>query len=114
MLSINSTGWLAYGLPYLLLYPEFACEGIEKGSAEYYEKCVPSYFCGEHAEISWEIVEDSTHTLDNWMSKYDLTCESPYLISSFGMSFFFGFFLGSFFLPSMSDKMGRKSIFLAV
>ena len=111
--SIGSTGWLVYGLPYLLLYPEFVCKGITTGTPEYYEKCVPSYFCN-HVEISWFVLKKSEHTLVNWISLYDLTCESPFLVSAFGMSYFFGFFVGSFFLPNMSDKNGRKSYFLAI
>jgi len=45
---------MVYALPYLFLFPEFDCEDIEYKSEEYYEKCIPSYFC-EHVDITWDI-----------------------------------------------------------
>ena len=113
ILAIGSTGYLAYGLPYLLMYPEFKCPGMETGSKEYYEKCNPEHFC-EDAEIDWVINYESEHTLNNWMMNWDLVCESSYLINGVGMSFFACYVFGSFFLPTMSDRMGRRSIFLVV
>ena len=90
------------------MYPEFTCPDFDLGSKEYYEKCNPEHFC-VHAEIEWYPNYESEHTLNNWMMNWDLICESSYLINSFGMSFFLGYVFGSFFLPTMSDKFGRRS-----
>ena len=110
---MGSTGYLVYGLPYLLMQPEFKCFGLEKGSKEWYEKCTVEAYCGaEGGEI--DIDYDSERTLNNWMMRYDLICESSYLINGFGMSFFFGYVIGSFLLPTLSDKTGRRSNFLAI
>ena len=95
------------------MYPEFGCEGMEPDSKEFYEKCNPQHFCDD-SEIDWYINYDSDHTLKNWMTNWDLICESNYLINGFAMSFFLGYVFGSFFLPTMSDRMGRRSQFLVI
>lgn len=51
-------------------------------------------------------------TLDNWIRKFNLDCASESVIGSFGMLFFFGFSIGSLFVARLSDKYGRKKIFL--
>ena len=56
-------------------------------------------------------MEDST-SLYNLTWKYNLHCSSQLLISSFGMLFFTGFAVGSFFIPANSDKYGRKLVLI--
>ena len=73
--------------------------------------CVPESFCLEENSIEWEII-DSDITLNNIITKFDLTCASPFFISQFGMAVFIGFTFGSFFLPKLSDDNGRKRYFL--
>ena len=58
--------------------------------------------------INWQIDSTSDVSLTNLMSKHDLVCASPLLISSFGMLYFAGWAFGSLFLPNLSDKYGRK------
>mmetsp|Transcript_16487 Transcript_16487/g.27995 ORF Transcript_16487/g.27995 Transcript_16487/m.27995 type:complete len:250 (+) Transcript_16487:334-1083(+) len=74
--------------------------------------CVPSYFCEEANGITYEVVEESQITLDNWIKKYDLICAKPIIISSFSMSYFVGFAVGSIFVPTLGDIYGRKKVFL--
>jgi MFS family permease len=50
--------------------------------------------------------------LDNWIKKFELDCASETIIGSFGMLFFIGFSLGSLIVARLSDKYGRKRIFL--
>jgi len=52
----------------------------------------------------WHIVEDSTITLDNWMKKWEMYCDSSFMIASVSMFFFIGFAIASLFIPALSDK----------
>ena len=57
----------------------------------------------------WHIVEDSSITLDNWMKRWSMYCDSKFVISSFSMFFFLGYAIASLFIPSYSDRQGRKN-----
>ena len=46
------------------------------------------------------------------MTKHDLICAKPFLISSFGMLYYAGYTFGSLFLPTLSDKKGRKNFYM--
>ena len=46
------------------------------------------------------------------MTKHNLICASKLMISSFSMSYYAGYAGGSFVLPALCDKKGRK-LFLA-
>ena len=43
------------------------------------------------------------------MKKWDMYCDSHFIIASFSMVYFLGFAIGSFFVPGLSDKHGRKN-----
>ena len=116
MLAMDSNGWIIYQLPYLLLFPKFNCfypngQPIPEDSPDYDTQCKPDYFCDSSNGISYTVDQDSRITLDNWMNKYDLICASPFVISSFSMSFFAGYAIGSVTLSSIPDKVGRKRIY---
>lgn len=119
MAGINSFGWIQYNLGYLLLYPDFECQVLENGSwinvdkdtDEYSVVCKPDCFCNNDT-MKWDVVEDSTITLNNWMTSWDLICSSHLSVSLFGMLFFIGFAAGQLILPPLSDKYGRKKIFM--
>ena len=51
-------------------------------------------------------------SLNNWVKQFDLECAGPFWISLFGVLFWAGFAIFSFILPPLSDKNGRKSLFL--
>jgi len=51
-------------------------------------------------------------SLDNWLQKYQLICASSLMISSFSMSFFTGFGLGSLVVPRFGDMYGRRRVLL--
>ena len=46
------------------------------------------------------------------MTKHNLICAKPILISLFGMLHYAGYTFGSFFLPNLSDKKGRRNFYL--
>ena len=116
LLGLQTSGGAALLLSsaFLLLYPEFECDGMDPGSDGFREKCNPSYFCN-HNEMkgTWHVVEGGERTLHNFMRNFDLTCSSNFLIGSTAMSLFLGFALGSMFLPALSYKYGMKMFFQA-
>ena len=46
------------------------------------------------------------------MYYYDIICESSLFISSFSMCYYIGFAIGAVVFPSLSDRYGRKKIYL--
>jgi MFS family permease len=61
--------------------------------------------------MKWTIEQTSSYTLDNYITRYNLVCADKLKISSVGMFFFLGMFIGNFFIPSMIDRFGRKKFF---
>ena len=47
-----------------------------------------------------------------WIEQYSLYCEDNTMIGLIGSSFFIGCFVGSFILPRLADKVGRKPMFM--
>jgi MFS family permease len=111
ILSMNSVGYLLYGLGYLLLYPRVKCfkDGMELTDPKDIKfMCQPQYFCNAQNGVIFETVTENQFSLDNWMVKYDMVCASPLMISSFSMVYFLGWTFGSLFLPQWSDLKGRR------
>jgi len=107
----NTTGYMIYNLAFLLLYPKFDCtysDGSPIPEANYADYCQPEYFCDASHDISYTIDWDATTSLKNWMTRFDLICASPLMISSFSMLYFFGLAIGSIFLPVLGDVIGRR------
>ena len=117
LLSINTNGWLIYGLSYLLLYPKYNCtypdgSEIPDDSDDYISYCNPQFFCANDA-YGWSIDWNDHNSLHNLTDKFNLNCASKLTISSLGMLFFGGFAAGSPFIPRMADVYGRKKVFWA-
>lgn len=102
-MCLSSGGYLIYHLEYLLLQPEYDCN-VE-------EECKPEVFC-KYEDFEPTVNWKSQTSLHNWVEKFDLKCANELLISSFGMTFFAGWTIGSFFVPQMGDKYGRKKVFI--
>jgi MFS family permease len=64
-------------------------------------------------DLDPQVVWDSEVSLHNWIEKFDLKCASHIVEASFAMVLFSGWMIGSFFVPQLSDKFGRKKIFAA-
>ena len=60
---------------------------------------MPSYFCNDSNNITWFKDSDDQFSLNNWIDRFELTCASPFIISSFSMFNFMGWALGSLFVP---------------
>ena len=110
---MNARYYVIYSLGYMTLYPKFVCAGIIEGSDDYSEHCKPSYFCEAANKIDWTIDWNAPTSLTNLMSKYKMYCDSSLLIGAFGSAYFAGYSLGSIIIPPISDKKGRKYVFLA-
>ena len=48
--------------------------------------------------------------LDNWNQKFDMTCSS-FQLEYFGLSMLAGVIMALLFVPSLSEKYGRKGVF---
>lgn len=51
--------------------------------------------------------------LENWVSQLGLLCQSDKAIGWLGSSYFLGIISTMVFVPILTDKYGRKSIFVA-
>jgi len=115
--SICASGWAVYGQSYLLLYPDYNCKYPSEtqywntNSSLYLEKCNREYFC-EHQDVEFIRDEESHHSLDNWIKKYNMDCTSHNIISLFGMLFFTGWAITSLIIPPLADIHGRKNIYV--
>ena len=50
--------------------------------------------------------------LENWVPKYSLLCRSKSEIGILGSAFFIGMITGLPWYPTLSDKIGRKKVFV--
>lgn len=60
------------------------------------------------AIIDWS----ETRSLYNWITWMDLDCESGITVGMFGTLYFAGFLISSLLCTPLSDKYGRKSMFI--
>ena len=97
LMICNSSGnCLVYNLVYLLLFPKYECINAlgESTPCKRLQTCQTTSFTEEL-------------TLENWVQKFDLRCESNLTIGSFGSIFFIGKVLGMIFLSHLGDSIGR-------
>ena len=57
--------------------------------------------------LRWEIDTEDERTLDNWVQKLNLTCESRQKIGWIGSAIFFGWITTLLVLPRLADLYGR-------
>ena len=64
--------------------------------------------------LKWRLQEKSDTYVDNWVhpNKFNLTCEAKSVIGSIGSVYFAGFAISAGIVPPISDKLGRKWIFI--
>lgn len=96
--SLNNV--FVYNLAYLFLPPEITCGGQECKLKDACENNIP-----------FQIVEDSSITLHNWMEDMDAYCYSGFKIGLFGSLSFIGFTIVSF-LMKLGDRLGRRNFML--
>ena len=98
-------------ISYMLKYPEFLVKNLSDTKAEYERLAYNEEFCDK---TKYSIVQDKSHSLDNWAYNFSLYCENDFY-GTFASSFIFlGGIVGTYVFSSLPDKYGRKPIFTLV
>lgn len=86
-------------LPFFVLFPQLKCPSEQPS-------CTRADYCTDPSRypIDW----DSHLSLENWLGKLDIYCESPYLIALMGSMYFVGAITSGLFVTRMADLHGRK------
>ena len=103
--------WLFYGLGFLELMPQFDCT-YPNGTVVY--DCVKEQICQgqKTAQLDYVVNYTNATSLHNWVEQYDLVCTDDFQIGLIGSMFFVGWCVTLLIVPLISDKKGRKWIFL--
>ena len=71
MFAINPSGYVVYGLGYLLLYPKYSCQQLINGIwvpiSSDSDNCKPDYFCHNKETLKFQRIDDDVVSLNNWM-----------------------------------------------
>ncbi|CDW72340.1 organic cation [Stylonychia lemnae] len=141
LLLYVSTSFIVYNFAYFQMSPRYKCTFTDPSSPEflYTSECTKEQICSadspnqvcmgdksinqvnsieiteqnkNHKLIKWDIQWDSTHSLKNWITWLNLHCADNYKIGMFGSLYFAGFLISCLIFPPLSDKYGRKDLFL--
>ena len=112
-MAMNSTGFFAYPLGYLIQQPTYECDFRAGVSIEDQLKlCDAKSICAKDARITgWSVDWDSEKSLHNWQDKLDLMCVPSWKVGLLGTCLFVGWASTLLWLPSFGDKYGRKKVF---
>ena len=104
-----SFAFIVFGLGYYELLPKFKCT-ID----DVYQTCSSKQICSgqDTPQIPYDIDYEDQYSLHNWVQQLDLICVKGATIGSIGSGFFLGWAAGCLVFPSLSNKIGRRSIFL--
>lgn len=58
-------------------------------------------------------MKDDEEYIDNWVEKWDMLCEPKWKIGLLGAICFVGVLISTAFVPLLSDKFGRKVVFVS-
>lgn len=103
---------IAYGLPYLLLYPIIDCNKSGKWEKDCKIEDVCDYDT-KSAKVPYAFDWNNQRTLHNLITDFDLLCASHFEIGFFAQAYFIGLMIMSAFTPYLQDKYGRWKIFLS-
>ena len=108
-MGISAINFWLYALGVFLQKPAYICTTSDDGLTS---TCSQDEICADTTPFSWEIDWTSGQSLNNWVSKFDLTCSSDLSQALPGMGYFLGMALTTTWLPALSDIYGRRTIFL--
>ena len=57
-------------------------------------------------------IKEDDEYINNWVEKWDMLCEPKWKIGLLGALAFFGVLISTAFIPVLSDKIGRKLIYI--
>ena len=107
---MNASAPVMLGLAFLEKEPDrYECHNPE---TDEWNECGVDEICDNNKDKSeYRPVHDDEY-IENWVEKYDLTCESKFKIGLFGSCFFVGVVSTLLVYPPLSDKYGRKIPYL--
>jgi MFS family permease len=109
-----STSFIAYNLGFLQMYPKYKCSTVDEiGQVTWEYDCPREKVCALKEASSWQVDWGEPHSLLNWITWLDYHCVDNVWIGLFGTLYFLGFFLGSLIFPPLSDRIGRRPVFLS-
>ena len=120
-LIVNEIDNVLFGMAFLELEPKhFECQETEHYTdseghdvaTETWRDCSKSEICEKgYDHDHYRAVHDDEY-LDNWVDKLELLCESKLKIGLIGSLYFAGVITTLLFVPPLSDRFGRKVIFV--
>lgn len=80
---------------------------------------IPKYSCSKdiacfQMNATYEVDYGDKDTIRNWVTKYDMVCDSDKGIGVLGSLMFAGLFVGSILLTRLSDIFGRKVVLVSL
>jgi MFS family permease len=94
---------------YFELMPAYNCviDGIVQA-------CTSDQICQGQStpQVPYSIDKDDKYSLNNWVEQLDLICASNQEMGWIGSSFFIGAASTCLLIPPLSDRKGRKQVFL--
>lgn len=90
--------------------PRFECY---YDSDQEWHPCVKEEICDNNLPRDhWRPVKEDDEYINNWVEKWDMLCEPKWKIGLLGALAFFGVLISTAFVPVLSDKIGRKVIYV--
>ena len=107
LLAITSFDWLFFNLPFLGKANQQLCK-----IGGQWESCTAQSICENLDAVEHKSDINDSRYINNWQNSMDLLCKSPQEIGLIGQMYFIGLIVGLPFITTLSDKYGRKPVFL--
>lgn len=109
--GMNGFSFINMGLGFYTLMPSYICSDDDWLTSY---SCTNTEICaGESTpQLNYQINWNSPTSLHNWVEQLDLMCYKKWHIGSTGSAFFLGWACTILIIPRLSDKYGRKWIYL--
>ena len=111
IVTANLADPLLFGLSFLEKEPKhFECKDRETGE---WHSCSKEEICSQGlSKDEYRPDTNDDEYFDNWVEKYDLLCEPKMKVGLIGSMYFIGLIVFITFVPPLSDRYGRKWIFI--
>ena len=112
IVTANVAAPLLFGLSFLEKYPKrYECRDQATGE---WRSCTREEICARGlSKDDYRPDTNDDEYFDNWVEKYDLTCEPKMKVGLIGSMYFIGLIVFITFIPPLSDRFGRKWILVA-
>lgn len=111
---MNCTGFWFYILSYLIMLPRYQdCTYTDPQPEDPVSACTAENICLVPSPIiDYSIDWDNIYSIHNWVEKLDLTCTPGWKVGLLGSMVFVGWVITLIWVPRLSDKYGRKTIYM--